>query len=498
MNFKKLTTNIALMAVLLLLFSACDIQDSLELTPHDGVSNEEAIESVDDMERVTQGNYALIINESGGVFAWHYPRQYHEMIEMPGDNVTLPGTTIDPLFEMYTYASTSDQPHISNIWNISYKVIYGANTIIRADENGDIQPETPAEEDRLDQVIGENYFLRALMHFNLANAYAPPYTHGENNPAVPYIDIPGEQVEQPERNTVGEVYDRVIEDLERSSELMNEPKSNAYASSEVADALLSRVYLYMEENEKAIEYADRVIDSGRYNLVESSEYPDYFHQPPENNPETIFAYKHTSEQDREFSAIGSMYFTSEGGTGWGEMFPSKEYRELLHEDDLRWEFIQEELDEDGEPIMHEGQPTFYMTKYAHQTEDEPLLSSPVVLRKAEMYLNRAEANAKLGNESQAIEDVNLIRSRAGLQGDQLYSTGDLGEHDTVLDVVLEERRLELAFESHRSIDVFRNHRTMERDYPGSHQQHGAVTIEPDDPRIVYPLPEREVDLNPNL
>ena len=70
----------------------------------------------------------------------------------------------------------------------------------------------------------------------------------------------------PDRNTVGEVYDQVISDLLKAEALMNENKGASFASKEAAQALLSRVYLYMGDNAKAIEYADKVINSGQYEL----------------------------------------------------------------------------------------------------------------------------------------------------------------------------------------------------------------------------------------
>jgi starch-binding outer membrane protein, SusD/RagB family len=118
---------------------------------------------------------------------------------------------------------------------------------------------------------------------------------------------------------------------------------------------------------------------------------------------------------------------------------------------------------------------------------------------AEMYLNRAEANAKLGSDVTAIEDVNLIRQRAGLSGSALYTVNDLKGHNSVLEVVLEERRLELAFEGQRPFDLYRNNLPMVRAYPGFHgTDNYNFTVEPTDPRVVWYLPQRELIVNKNL
>src|SRR5690606_11863541 len=94
-----------------------------------------------------------------------------------------------------------------------------------------------------------------------------------------------------------------------------------------------------------------------------------------------------------------------------------------------------------------------------------------------------------------------------LSGDGLYTIGDVKGHDSVLDVVLEERHLELAFEGHRTYDLFRNGRPVVRTYPGSHLtpiapgvnvEAGTQLIPPDHPRIVYLLPEGELELDSKL
>jgi hypothetical protein len=96
--------------------------------------------------------------------------------------------------------------------------------------------------------------------------------------------------------------------------------------------------------------------------------------------------------------------------------------------------------------------------------------------------------------------VNLIRQRAGLSGEALFSETNMHGYADVLDVVLDERRLELAWESLRKFDVFRNKRTMVRNYPGTHLASGATTqeIAYTDPRVVFFIPEQEIILNPKL
>ncbi|MCC5913797.1 MAG: RagB/SusD family nutrient uptake outer membrane protein [Balneolaceae bacterium] len=491
-------------AVAALMIWSCDLNN----VPFDGQEEDVALESIEGVQAVTYGNYHRFVGE--GYFS--YMRDLHKMAEYPADNVALSGITTDPLFNTYNYNHTANQGDADRLWGWAYEIIYGTNRVIEEVETG--------ESADADQLVGENLFMRALAHFHLVTNFARPYTQSpESNPGIP-IKTNSDPDELPGRSTVAEVYDFIVDDLLQSADLMSMDKPNSYASTEVVYGLLSRIYLYMEENELAIEYANRVIDSGRYSLFGTSDLPNYYRLPNESNPETIFAIRHTQDDDHGFGNIGSMYFRSDDGVGWGEMFASESFRDLLKDnpDDRRIEFLQPryvldddgipEVDDSGEKIVdtRNGYPIWYILKYSFQ-DDIVSLSSPVILRLAEIYLNRAEANAKLGNDSEALEDVNLIRERAGLTGDALYSEGDLHGHISVLDVVLEERRLELAFEGHRKFDLFRNDRAMVRDYPGTHlnpnnpgvdMDEGTQIIEPDAPRVVFLIPENELALNPNL
>ncbi len=146
---------------------------------------------------------------------------------------------------------------------------------------------------------------------------------------------------------------------------------------------------------------------------------------------------------------------------------------------------------------------YYHIKYNLQ-EGLINLSSPVYLRLAEMYLIRAEANAKLGSSQLALDDVNRIRQRAGLSGAKLHTLASIAASGkSALDVVLEERFLELAFEGHRAYDLFRNGRSMVRNYPGTH----ALNVTPNninqtvlatDNRVIHFIPQTEIARNPNL
>lgn len=134
-----------------------------------------------------------------------------------------------------------------------------------------------------------------------------------------------------------------------------------------------------------------------------------------------------------------------------------------------------------------------MTKFTFQ-DGRSALSSPVYIRWAEVILNRAEANAKLGNDADALADVNVIRQRAGLSGNALWSVGNIGGYESVLDVVLDERRLEFCFEGHRAIDQYRNGKNLDRRFGGVHP-YEVLTPDQMDIRFPYCIPYTETSVS---
>lgn len=481
-------TKYKMTALALIALTAVSCKKSLTLDPYDSLTTDKVVNTIEGLSAATIGNYNFIKDA-------YYTRNYHMLSEYPSDNVSLSGTTTDPLFYAYNYQHLTDQSNTLNFWRKAYQAIYGANVVI-----GLVQESQDAAKN---QILGENYFIRAMVHWDLVKLFGRPYTDDNGESLGVMIKTNTDKNELPPRSKVKDVYALIVSDLLKSAKLMGSDKNNNFASKEVAEALLSRVYLYMGNYKDAYTYADLVIKSNRYVLLGTDEYPKYFTKAPEDNRETIFAIKHELKDDRSDDAIGSMYFSA--GIGYGEMYASQSYRELLNKfsNDVRNSFVipQYTTDKNGNPVLatRNGYGKYYINKYSFQNGVETL-SSPVVVRLAEMYLTKAECAFQLGRTDEALENVNLIRKRAGLTGNQLFSASNMMNYQSVLDVVLDERRLEFAFEAQRKFDVFRNKMTMNRDYPGTHLPSGQTKqeIKYTDPRVIYYIPLTEFNTNPNL
>ena len=154
-------------------------------------------------------------------------------------------------------------------------------------------------------------------------------------------------------------------------------------------------------------------------------------------------------------------------------------------------YIRPDVDEEEGWSFRSGMYMPYMnSKFAWQ-DGQCTLSSPVKLRWGEVFLNRAEAYARLGEDQNTLDDVNLIRKRAGLKSDAMFTTGNFKSrgYETSLDVVLDERRMELCFEGDRMFSVFRNKKTLDRRYVGYHP---FTTINYDDTSIALLIPSDEI------
>ena len=321
---------------------------NLDITVYDGVM-EEQFDNKNLLE-LSQGSYRLLKNDGGlidnGYYFWAFG----------ADDVTWNGTSTGSTFKLYDYSRNIASSTTEYTWELGYRVIGNCNKIIEIIQG--LGNESTREQTIM---MGENYYLRALSYFLLVNEFAQPYSNNPTqNPGLP-LKLTSDPNDLPQsRSTVAEVYDQVVLDLKDAITYLTlqqgeTPKSNIYATKEAAEALLARVYLYMENWDGAWEMANKVITSGRFELERGNRFATYSQLIPEDNKETIFAVRRTLDKDDDgYSRMGSMYIRIDG-SGWEEMSPSSRYLELLElhlnandmPQDLRSKFIVKRYVEDG-------------------------------------------------------------------------------------------------------------------------------------------------------
>ena len=490
--------------IALVVFAASSCKN-LNVNPSDAISTGTIVTTTDGLTNALNGAYALLkdhVEFNGSVDANNmYLRQFYHLSDFASDDIVCGQVTTDPLYYSFSLDHSPAQGNTRYYWYISYKIITGVNTVIDAvEKSGKTDAVT-------NQLLGECYFLRAFCHFNLVRLFGKPYTVDPNSPGVILRTNLTDDAKKA-RSTVKEVYDSVLADAEKAASLMTQSRGVQYASQEAAWSLLARVNLYKEDNAKAIEYASKVIGSGKFTLATKATYPALFANATTAS-ETIFCIAFTAVDDYgKFGSIASMIY-SDGNSGWGEEYASSSLRAAMapHPEDVRWAYIVPS--KVGDVVQKKnGIEMYYISKFSFQG-GSPNLSSPIMFRLAEMYLIRAEAEAKTGATPAALDDVDMIRKNRGLEG-SLYNKVVPGGK-TALDVVLEEKRIEMAFEGHRSYDVFRNKRTLNKAYWGYHitglketdidlsktpSGYPNLTVPYTSPRIIYYIPVDETLTNP--
>ena len=504
---KRIIKYISLIFIALIL-NECE----LNVIPQDALTSEQITTTSDGLSSLVNGLYA-IFKETASWGSHCYVRQFYQMSDFASDDIVCAYKTEDDLINSFRYKDrTAEKSNINYFWEISYKLIYGANVAISmADLKGD-DPLT-------NQLKGESYFLRAYSTHNLLRFFAKPYSIA--NMQQPGVILRYNKADNmpKERSTLEDCYNYITSSLKTAESLMEEEmpegRSNdnhRYACKDAVWALLSRVYLYKGELDSCIMYADMVINPERYALESADYYGNYF-PDAKSSSETIWLISFNLVDDLIEGSIASMIFN--GNNCWAEegatpsLMEDMGYGTEMMDIDQRWKYI---LTDESNVTVKNGVNMFYISKFSWQ-DGSPTLISPVFLRLAEVYLNRAEAYAKLGDVERAASDLNkilenrLIPPEGGNIEDYYYPSGI--NTNEIVDLVLKERRIELAFEGHRIFDLLRNSKDIVRNYWGFHLDTyngvpsssepgldaGGVLFHPDDPAVIYPIPSSEINTN---
>jgi starch-binding outer membrane protein, SusD/RagB family len=375
---------------------------------------------------------------------------------------------------------------IASKWLAAYRAINSVNTVL---ENLDV-----VNENERTRVEGEAKFIRGIMYYHLVQFYALPYEPGgsNNNPGVPLVLGSFPELPSPDafvsRSTVDAVYTQVLNDLTDAKSLL-EPAgaggNRGLATGTVASAFLSRVHLTMGNFQSAAEEADIVINQfGGENALNDN--PRAAFNNDNYTSEDVFMIRQNINSNAGAANDGiATFFASLQGMGRGDMQVTQEHIDRYEEGDSRGS-VQEEILSTAPSIADVNQ----MYYIGVGTNSGGIMSSKWgkfdaninVIRLAEMFLTRAEANFENGSEIGAppVDDINVIRRRAGLD--------DLPAVDR--DDIRRERRLELAWEGHRLHDLKRWEESL---YPGTEDE-----IPYNSPRLVLPIPQREIDVNDQL
>lgn len=359
---------------------------------------------------------------------------------------------------------TLDDDHLSedtyDIYSGCYSCILGCNAVLDYIDrvNG-----TPQEKAR---VTAEALSLRAFYYFHLVNCFGKPYNYDRTSLGVPLHLVSKVSSATIARNTVEEVYNQVVNDLLRAEQLYRdfpvEWSPNMRVSLPFVQLLLSRVYLYMEEWEKASEYATKVMDCGGFRLMEYTEFPTipsspdytsymYFHSY--TNPEVIWTYGGVSGM---VNFINPYMLDSSRGGKVSFVVASDELRNTYKSPtDIR---LSNYFVKDPNSSSYKAYGKLAVTGNTLDPDNNNRFSRS--FRIAEAYLNKAEAEVMLycegrgdSHKTVALDLLKKLREKRIL----VPNTGEIDDRtpERLVNSVRNERRRELCFEDHRWFDLRR-------------------------------------------
>ncbi|NPA36562.1 MAG: RagB/SusD family nutrient uptake outer membrane protein [Chlorobi bacterium] len=443
-----------LIIVLILNLTSCEESDFLDKQPYDKITIDNLIVDYSTFEAAVNGVYNIFQQ------TYYYNSYYIILPDLMSDNVL--NNNYFVFSDIDKYETKADDKYAARVWSKIASLIAQASIVIRQAEAFDFG----SEQEEANKLIGQLYITRGLAYFDMQRLFAQPYnyTSDASHPGMPIIneDIIGIEIQNPPRSTTKEVYDKIIDDFNKGISIIGDDNTSVYyINKNAAKALLARVYLYMEEWEKANSLADEVINSGNYSLVSNSEYVYSWTQ--DFSSESIFSIVNLPTDYSRFSSVTYYY----------------SYKRFLATDDLYNSF-------DDNDVRKNLISNNKILKYTSSTFDDNI----PVIRLSELYLIKAEALAELNDDEGAREALNIIHNRANPGAPDYTESGD-----ALKDIILEERRKELMFEGHRLFDLTRKKKNFIK---YSTSVANPISITYPDNFTILPIPQSEIDANSNM
>lgn len=430
-----------ILPVLFLLFSSCE--KKLNIEPQQNVDEDFVFTTDANIKSALLGAYDIM---SGAALVGGDLQLYSELLGADGE-ISWVGTYQQPR-EIFRKSMLTTNSFLRDTYTEAYRAINVCNNILAAID-------IVNEADR-NSVKGQALFLRGLMYFELVKLFAQPYSAGNTstNLGLQLITVPtinGEVTEANKvpRSTVEQTYAQIVNDLTTAKPLMNEDYG-VLAGKYVAAAVLSRVYLQMGEYEKAAEEANDVIENSGATL-ESDRTKAFNNTAPSS--EDIFVMPVTAQHGS--NDMWLFWSISDYGARDGDVEVEQKQIDLFSEGDKRlaWFYVDES-------------DIYRSAKWQYQYRFLPFI------RLAEMYLTRAECNARLGTEIGASPDYDL--------NEVIRAVSGVPPVEATVDNIVYERRLELVDEGQKIHDMKR-------------LKQSADGFAYNDDKLVCPIPQREID-----
>lgn len=444
-----------LLSLGMLIVSLCSCKKFIEIPPPENQIISETVFAEDNSAIATlNGLYSTMMQSSNGFSS--------------GVITLYTGLSADELY----YFSSSDKEQFaknqipsnslvldSYFWQPAYSYIYQANNCIQGATNS-----TGISNDTKNIILGESLFIRAYCYFNLINLFG-------DVPLILSTDYKTSS-NQP-RDSVKKIYSQIIKDLKEAETLLKDdyPSLGRVRPNRGAvRTLLARAYLYRNDWANASKYATLVIEGRKYQL--------------EGDLNKVFL-ANSTEAIWQLGPVNQGYNTWEGVS----ILPASNSSvpTYLITPDLMnsFEIGDERKNAWIKPRVFDEDTVYYPYKYKVKQSNE-ITENYTILRFSELYLVRSEAEAEMGNLTEALEDLNTIRRRANIKD------FEANNKEAILESIYHERRVELFCETgHRWFDLKRTgtiNKVLGTLKPETWQSFDAL----------WPIPLNQIKINPKL
>jgi hypothetical protein len=432
--------------VMIILASSC--KKILDTEPELYVSETQSIVDKKSADAALTGAYNTLSQSSNQGVTFRY------VVNLASDNLKWVGNTpTNREFDVYDIFATNTR--VAELWGSTYKTINIANNIIATIPV--INDVTFSQADR-NNSRGEAYFLRAYSYFDLVRLWGNVPI--QTNPTKTTADAQGVG-----NSTAAQVYKQVEQDLDSAEALLSSTVNRNRANKFTAKALKARLYLYQKDWVKAESYATELINNtANFKLVKP--YNLFF--TSKNTTESIFEIDYTVNNKNSWA---TNWFASNITGGKKELLPTDEFIAIAKDPNAGG-------DRSALLLTISG-VTYGNMNFKLATGDDQVYA----IRIAEMYLIRAEAKAEnaIPDLTGALQDLNVIRSRANVP-----AIASVVDKNDLVNKILQERRIEFAYESQRWFDLIRK---------GKAQTVLGIT---DANKLLFPIPKQQILVNPAL
>ncbi|MFI3332073.1 MAG: RagB/SusD family nutrient uptake outer membrane protein [Rikenellaceae bacterium] len=477
--------------ILLAFAITLSLTSCLEKLPADALLEEDAMTSLIDAELTVNGIYAGFKSSS------LYSGSMVLASDIQSDLVHGVTGNSNNYGQSWTWDIRPDNSDIESVYGALYTIIGRCNYLL--EKIPSIESTLLDDEDwgTYEMYIGEAHFARALAYSELARLYCEAYDPQRADEQLGMvISTTYTEIAPAVRASLKETYELILSDLEVAYDNIKDEGVNGaeYFTLSVVESLYARVYLHMQEWEKAIEYSTMVIDDGAFSLSSTNEYID----------SSMSYYSYMWNYDMGMEIIWRVgYTTTSYGGALGSVFLNYDYVNY-YPDYVPSAWVLNAYD-----YYDQRYSTFFATiatgydhglswpcliKYLGNQEFLALnilyVNEPKPFRLSEQYLIRAEAYAQMAKYSNAASDLTKLRAARYSTYGQASITAD-----NWLEEIAEERAKELYMEGFRLTDLKRWNMGFTREAQNSTLASGnTLSIEAGDYRFVWPIPLHEIEV----